>query len=177
MCVDTARLRDWFPDDKIHSGESDFVPPRFKPDPGVYLKAAAAEGVPVSACIAVEDSVSGVGSAANAEIALIVGYVGASHISAAAQDGHAATLMQVRAATRPCPLLLSSPLLQLRLRPRLFARSALVVLILLLHHLLLIIFLLLLHLLLLILLIPLLRLLILLLLLLRLRRLLILHLR
>jgi beta-phosphoglucomutase-like phosphatase (HAD superfamily) len=42
----------------------------------------------------VEDSVSGVGSAANAEIALIVGYVGASHISLDAQDAHADSLLE-----------------------------------------------------------------------------------
>ena len=29
--------------DKIHSGESDFDPPRFKPDPAVYLLAAESE--------------------------------------------------------------------------------------------------------------------------------------
>jgi hypothetical protein len=34
----------------------------------------------VDSCIAVEDSVSGVGSAANANIGLIVGYVGGSHV-------------------------------------------------------------------------------------------------
>lgn len=94
VCVDTARLRDFFPDEKIHSGESDFDPPRFKPAPDVYLKAAAAEGIPVESCVAVEDSVSGVGSAANAEIGLIVGYVGASHISTDAQDAHADSLLQ-----------------------------------------------------------------------------------
>lgn len=32
-------------------------------------------------CVAVEDSLSGVGSAANADIGMIVGYVGASHIT------------------------------------------------------------------------------------------------
>lgn len=94
VCVDTARLRDFFPDDKIHSGESDFDPPRFKPAPDVYLKAAAAEGIPVTSCVAVEDSVSGVGSAANANIALIVGYVGASHITPDSQDTHADSLLQ-----------------------------------------------------------------------------------
>jgi len=93
VCVDTARLRDWFPDDKIHSGESDFNPPRFKPDPAVYLKAAAAEGVAPAKCIAVEDSASGVGSAGNALIGLIVGYVGASHITPDALDAHAAMLL------------------------------------------------------------------------------------
>ena len=53
VCVDTARLRDFFPDEKIHSGESDFDPPRFKPLPDVYLKAAAAEGIPVTSCVSV----------------------------------------------------------------------------------------------------------------------------
>ena len=39
VCVDTCGLRKFFPtDDKIHSGESDFTPSRFKPDPDVYLK-------------------------------------------------------------------------------------------------------------------------------------------
>lgn len=33
-------MESFFPPDKIHSGESDFEPPRFKPDPAVYLKAA-----------------------------------------------------------------------------------------------------------------------------------------
>ena len=36
---------------------------------------------------------SGVGSAANARMGLIVGYVGGSHISAENEDGHAGTLM------------------------------------------------------------------------------------
>jgi len=79
-CVETAGLSEFFPDEKIHSGQSDFDPPKYKPEPDVYLKAAAAEGIKVDSCIAVEDSVSGVGSAANANIGLIVGYVGGSHV-------------------------------------------------------------------------------------------------
>ena len=78
VCVECARLQDFFPDEKIHSGQSDFDPPKYKPAPDVYLKAAEAEGIPVSSCIAIEDSVSGIGSAANADIALIVQYVGGS---------------------------------------------------------------------------------------------------
>ncbi|CAN0419743.1 unnamed protein product, partial [Ectocarpus sp. 12 AP-2014] len=79
--VHACGLDDYFPADKIHSGESDFDPPRFKPDPSVYLRAAQYEGVIPPICVAVEDSASGVGSAFAAEMGLIVGYVGASHIS------------------------------------------------------------------------------------------------
>lgn len=52
----------------MHSGESDFDPPRFKPNPSVYLKAAETEGKEPANCIAVEDSGSGVGSASNAGV-------------------------------------------------------------------------------------------------------------
>ena len=75
------------------SSESDFDPPKFKPAPDVYLRAAAGEGKDPSACIAVEDSASGVGSAANASCGLIVGYVGATHIPAERKDSHAKMLM------------------------------------------------------------------------------------
>merc|ERR1739848_482396 len=70
VCVDAAGLRSHFPSDSvhIHSGESDFVPSKFKPDPDVYLKAAQSVGREPSTCIAVEDSASGVGSASNAGI-------------------------------------------------------------------------------------------------------------
>uniref|UniRef100_A0A7S1I3K0 Riboflavin kinase n=1 Tax=Eutreptiella gymnastica TaxID=73025 RepID=A0A7S1I3K0_9EUGL len=95
VCVDACEMREFFPtDDHIHSGESDFTPSRFKPDPDVYLKAAAAERLPPQWCIAVEDSASGVGSAANAKIGLIVGYVGASHIPVEKKQSHAEMLMQ-----------------------------------------------------------------------------------
>jgi len=93
VCVDTAGLRRFFPADRIYSGESDFDPPRFKPDPAVYEMAIAASGCPAARCIALEDSASGVGSAANANIGLIVGYLGASHIPAAQKAPHATLLM------------------------------------------------------------------------------------
>ena len=83
----------YFPPDAIHSGESDFDPPRFKPDPSVYLLAAESTGALPGRSIAVEDSTSGVGSASNAKIGLIVGYVGGSHVARDAKDAHAATLM------------------------------------------------------------------------------------
>eukprot|EP00187_Rhodella_violacea_P000280 CAMPEP_0174904740 /NCGR_PEP_ID=MMETSP0167-20121228/50021_1 /TAXON_ID=38298 /ORGANISM="Rhodella maculata, Strain CCMP736" /LENGTH=318 /DNA_ID=CAMNT_0016147475 /DNA_START=14 /DNA_END=967 /DNA_ORIENTATION=- len=96
ICVDApnCNLRRFFPTDaKIHSGESDFDPPRFKPAPDVYLRAADAEGRAPEVCVAVEDSGSGAGSAANANIGLIVGYVGADHISEAMRDEHAKMLL------------------------------------------------------------------------------------
>ena len=94
VCIETARLTDFFPDEKVHSGFSDFDPPKYKPAPDVYVKAAAAEEVPVDNCIAVEDSVSGVGSAANAKIGLIVGYVGGSHIPYDRREEQAKALMK-----------------------------------------------------------------------------------
>ena len=93
VCVECARLQDFFPDEKIHSGQSDFDPPKYKPAPDVYLKAAEAEGIPVSSCIAIEDSVSGIGSAANADIALIVGYVGGSHVAKELETNQAESLL------------------------------------------------------------------------------------
>ena len=94
VCVECARLQDFFPDEKIHSGQSDFDPPKYKPAPDVYLKAAEAEGIPVSSCIAIEDSVSGIGSAANADIALIVGYVGGSHVAKELETNQAESLLK-----------------------------------------------------------------------------------
>merc|ERR1711953_291869 len=95
VCVDAAGMRDFFPSDKehIHSGESDFNPPRFKPAPDVYIRAAGSVCRLPSQCIAVEDSASGVGSASNAGIGLIVGYVGAGHIAPEQQKAHAHMLM------------------------------------------------------------------------------------
>ncbi|CAM9523241.1 unnamed protein product [Chrysoparadoxa australica] len=93
VSITSCGLDDYFPAEKVHSGESDFDPPRFKPDPSVYLKAAKAENMDPANCIAVEDSGSGVGSASNAEVGFIVGYVGASHISADMKDSHAKMLM------------------------------------------------------------------------------------
>merc|ERR1712048_1256930 len=68
VCVDAAGMRAFFPSDEkhIHSGESDFNPPKFKPAPDVYIRAAGSVGRLPCECIAVEDSASGVGSASNA---------------------------------------------------------------------------------------------------------------
>ena len=93
VSVLSCGFQEYFPPEKIHSGESDFDPPRFKPDPSVYLLAAEKTNAKPENCIAVEDSTSGVGSAANAGLGMIVGYVGGSHISQEMEDGHAGTLM------------------------------------------------------------------------------------
>jgi beta-phosphoglucomutase-like phosphatase (HAD superfamily) len=93
VCITCCKLDKYFPAEKVHSGESDFTPPKFKPAPDVYLKAAKAENHAPEDCVAVEDSGSGVGSAANANCGLIVGYVGASHVPPPKQDSHAKMLM------------------------------------------------------------------------------------
>lgn len=84
----------FMPADKmIHSGESDFDPPAHKPKPDVYLKAAAALGVQPRNCVAVEDSDSGIGSAAHAGFGLIVGYVGGGQIPRSMREEAAGILM------------------------------------------------------------------------------------
>lgn len=95
VCVDAAGLRHFFPtdDEDIYSGESDFNPPCFKPAPDVYLRAAESISHAPGNCVAVEDSVSGIGSAANAGIGLIVGYVGGLHIAPEMEEAHAKELM------------------------------------------------------------------------------------
>ena len=94
VCVNAGGLRRYFPTDaRIHSGESDFAVPRFKPAPDVYLKAAEAEGLAPEQCVAVEDSASGVASAANAGVGLIVGYVGGTHIPPDRKAAHAQALL------------------------------------------------------------------------------------
>eukprot|EP00468_Gymnochlora_sp_CCMP2014_P007874 CAMPEP_0167749818 /NCGR_PEP_ID=MMETSP0110_2-20121227/5630_1 /TAXON_ID=629695 /ORGANISM="Gymnochlora sp., Strain CCMP2014" /LENGTH=345 /DNA_ID=CAMNT_0007635037 /DNA_START=202 /DNA_END=1235 /DNA_ORIENTATION=+ len=96
ISITAADLETYFPADKVHSGESDFVPSRFKPDPSVYLKAANAEGLFPEDCIAFEDSESGVGSAANAGVGMIIGYVGASHIPLDEKTRHAEKLIDTK---------------------------------------------------------------------------------
>merc|ERR1712039_450684 len=61
--------------------------------PDVYMRAAGSVGRLPSECIAVEDSASGVGSASNAGMGLIVGYVGAGHIAPEMRETHAQMLM------------------------------------------------------------------------------------
>merc|ERR1712151_421398 len=95
VCLDAAGMRAFFPSDEkhIHSGESDFNPPKFKPAPDVYIRAAGSVGRLPCECIAVEDSASGVGSASNAGMGLIVGYVGVGHIAPEMRKAHAHMLM------------------------------------------------------------------------------------
>jgi len=90
-CIDCAKMNDVLPGSLIHSGESDFVPAAHKPKPWVYVKGASKLGLPTMRCIAVEDSESGVGAAVNAGCGLVVGYVGAAHITD--KLGHATKLL------------------------------------------------------------------------------------
>jgi len=99
VSVVAANLEEYFPPDKIHSGESDFDPPRFKPDPDVYLLAAESEGIAPENAVAVEDSASGVGSASNANVGFIVGYVGGTHVADELKESHARMLMRGERAT------------------------------------------------------------------------------
>jgi HAD superfamily hydrolase (TIGR01509 family) len=55
VSVVSCGYTEYFPPEKIHSGESDFDPPRFKPDPSVYLLAAKSEDADPKNCVAVED--------------------------------------------------------------------------------------------------------------------------
>lgn len=90
-CIECAKMLDTLPLACINSGESDFEPPQHKPAPWVYLKAAASLSVSPPLCVGVEDSEGGVGAAVNAELGLVVGYVGATHITD--KDAHAAKLL------------------------------------------------------------------------------------
>mmetsp|Transcript_24234 Transcript_24234/g.36344 ORF Transcript_24234/g.36344 Transcript_24234/m.36344 type:complete len:331 (-) Transcript_24234:121-1113(-) len=92
-CVVAMKFENYFPPEKIHSGESDFTPSRFKPAPDVYKKGADTEGYAYEDCVAIEDSASGVGSAANAKLGFIIGYVGATHIPESKKTGHADKLL------------------------------------------------------------------------------------
>jgi len=93
LALMAAGLSEWFSNDKIHSGESDFDTPKFKPEPDVYLLAAESEGCAPANCIAVEDSASGIGAASNAGCGFIIGFVGSSYISVDMEEHHAWTLL------------------------------------------------------------------------------------
>ncbi|MEM9646557.1 MAG: HAD-IA family hydrolase [Planctomycetota bacterium] len=67
VCLDTTGLRRYFEEDAIHSA---YDIDRWKPDPGLFLRAADQLGVPSSRCAVVEDSRPGVeaGLAANMQV-------------------------------------------------------------------------------------------------------------
>ena len=93
--IDCSGLRKYFNKESVHSGESDFNPPCFKPSPNVYLKAANSLNIPINLTIAVEDSTGGIASAVNAHIPLIIGYVGGSHIPLEYKEKKAIELLTV----------------------------------------------------------------------------------
>eukprot|EP00622_Pseudochattonella_farcimen_P004907 FR740424.1.p1 GENE.FR740424.1~~FR740424.1.p1 ORF type:complete len:215 (+),score=11.00 FR740424.1:62-646(+) len=91
--VDATGLRSFFPPEAVHAGDTDYDPPLFVADPSSYHRAADWCKVDPRRCIAVEDSATGIGSAVDADIALVVGYVGGSHIDALEKDERARSLM------------------------------------------------------------------------------------
>lgn len=80
-CLSASGLTAYFPSDRVFSAYDSLPVRRPKPLPDVYLYAAKCLNAEVLSCVAVEDSISGVKSAVAAEIGLIVGYVGGTHIS------------------------------------------------------------------------------------------------
>lgn len=96
-CLAAAALTDYFPSDRIFSAEDSLPVRRPKPLPDIYLHAARCLEAEVSACVAVEDSISGVRSAAAAGIGHIIGYVGGTHISNNERRSRAADLLSAGA--------------------------------------------------------------------------------
>lgn len=87
--LSTTGLDAWLGKHPLFTAEQVHLP---KPDPAVYLLAAAEMGCRPGDCLVVEDSVSGV-TAAKAAGMTVIGFVGASHI----EDGHATRLRQAGA--------------------------------------------------------------------------------
>lgn len=96
-CLATAALTSYFPSDRIFSAHDSLPIMRPKPLPDIYLHAARCLDTEVSVCVAIEDSVSGVRSAAAAGIGQIIGYVGGTHISQKERISRAADLVSAGA--------------------------------------------------------------------------------
>ncbi|BAU15249.1 HAD-superfamily hydrolase, subfamily IA, variant 3 [Leptolyngbya sp. NIES-3755] len=80
-CLLASELTCYFEHDRVFSAHDSLPVRRPKPLPDIYLHAVQCLNANVANCIAIEDSVSGVKSAIAAEIPLIVGYVGGTHIT------------------------------------------------------------------------------------------------
>ncbi len=96
-CLASAALSDYFPSDRIFSAHDSLPVRRPKPLPDIYLHAARCLEAEVAVCVAVEDSISGVRSAAAAGIPHIIGYVGGTHISENERTSRAADLLSAGA--------------------------------------------------------------------------------
>lgn len=88
--LETTKLNKYLSINRIFSAEKVAHP---KPDPGVYLFALETFKLPSTACIAIEDSLTGVQAAVSANIKTI-GFCGASHLPA----GHGERLIAAGAA-------------------------------------------------------------------------------
>jgi len=80
-CLSAAALTEYFPSERIFSAQGSLPVRRPKPLPDIYLHAVKCLDTKVLDCVAVEDSVSGVLSAAAAGIGQIIGYVGGTHVT------------------------------------------------------------------------------------------------
>jgi beta-phosphoglucomutase-like phosphatase (HAD superfamily) len=96
-CLTAAALSEYFPSVRIFSAQDSLPVRQPKPLPDIYLHAARCLEAEVSVCVAVEDSISGVRSAAAAGIGHIIGYVGGTHISKNERRSRAANLMSAGA--------------------------------------------------------------------------------
>ncbi len=97
VCLVAAALTAYFPSNRIFSANDSLPARRPKPLPDIYLHAVKCLSAKVSDCVAVEDSISGVKSAAAAGIPRIIGYVGGTHISKNEQSSRANALLSVGA--------------------------------------------------------------------------------
>ncbi|KAJ9603993.1 hypothetical protein H2200_011515 [Cladophialophora chaetospira] len=77
-CLETTGLLEFFDDNKIFSAADSLPVPSSKPDPAIYLHALEKLGAPASACLTVEDSMSGARAALGANLKCL-GYVGSTH--------------------------------------------------------------------------------------------------
>ncbi|MBD2043437.1 HAD family phosphatase [Microcoleus sp. FACHB-672] len=96
-CLGAAALTDYFPSDRIFSAHDSLPVPCPKPLPDIYLYAVKCLDAEVSDCVAIEDSISGVGSAVAAGIGQIIGYVGGTHISEEERSSRADALQSAGA--------------------------------------------------------------------------------
>ncbi len=118
VCLAASALTSYFPSDRIFSAHDSLPVPRTKPLPDIYQYVAEQLGADVLDCVAVEDSMSGVRSAAAAGIPQIVGYIGGTHINEDERSDRAAMLQSTGAhhvieqMSDLLPLLMKEPVIQ-----------------------------------------------------------------
>jgi len=97
VSIDAAGLRRYFSYRSVHSPPTDGAS-----KDSAYMQAVQwSEAQPLD-CIALESSVEGVISALGSGVALVLGYVGASHVPIECRETHAQKLMQLEGETPDC---------------------------------------------------------------------------